>query len=137
MVGFRNTVGSAALQDWQTGTHQQIAFGRGSSGFVAINNEDGEWSKTFTTALPDGTYCDVYAGLATATGCAGSSYTVTNGSFTATISGRNAIALHTGAMANANQNSLSGRNLLLRGVQTHNLRSRKGWNCHYNLPIRT
>lgn len=99
LVGFRNAVGDAPLGNWQTGTHQQIAFGRGSSGFVAINNEDGEWSPTFSTGLPDGTYCDVYAGPKGNNGCAGATYTVSGGSFSAKLPGRSAIALHTQAMS--------------------------------------
>nr|GAT50135.1 alpha-amylase [Mycena chlorophos] len=58
MVGFHNAVGSSALTNIQEGTNQQIAFGRGSIGFVAINNEPSPWTNTFTTSLPAGTYCD-------------------------------------------------------------------------------
>ncbi|PVG03687.1 glycoside hydrolase [Serendipita vermifera] len=126
MVGFRNTVGSAVLQNWQTGINQQIAFSRGSSGFVAINNGDEDWSKTFTTGLPDATYCDVYAGPMTSSGCAGTSYKVTNGSVNITIPGRTAVALHTGAVVNTNQKTLLGRGVFFRNVgQSHNLRSQK------------
>ena len=99
MVGFRNVVGNEPLANWQTGDYQQIAFGRGSSGFVVINNEDGDWSTTFSTGLPDGTYCDVYAGPKRDTACIGNAYTIVNGKFNATIPGRNAIALHIQALA--------------------------------------
>ncbi|KAF7348959.1 Alpha-amylase [Mycena venus] len=40
MVGFRNQVGTAAITNWVSPQAQQIAFGRGSAGFVAINNAD-------------------------------------------------------------------------------------------------
>ncbi|KAG9120576.1 hypothetical protein FRC07_003873, partial [Ceratobasidium sp. 392] len=97
MVPWFNTVGDAPLNNWQQGLDLQIAFGRGNTGFVAINNGDGGWSKTFTTSLPDGSYCDVIAGPASNGSCAGASYTVSGGSFTATVGPRNAIAIYTGA----------------------------------------
>lgn len=97
MVGFHNVAGSAAINNWVSGTSQQIAFGRGSAGFVVINNADSSWSATFTTSLPSGTYCDVYTGPKSGSSCSGSSYTVSGGSFSATVAARTALALHTGA----------------------------------------
>ncbi|KAF8590666.1 carbohydrate-binding module family 20 protein [Ramaria rubella] len=97
MVTFHNIV-SGNLTNFVSGTSQQIAFGRGSSGFVAINNEDTSWTATFTTSLSAGTYCDVVAGPAQNGVCAGSSYAVSStGIFSATISSRNALAIHIGA----------------------------------------
>ncbi|KAH8099619.1 glycoside hydrolase superfamily [Cristinia sonorae] len=96
MVQFRNTVGSSGLNNWVSPQSQQIAFGRGSAGFVAINNADSEWSATFQTSLPDGTYCDVVSG---GTSCSGTKFTVSGGSFTATVPARNAIAIHVGSKA--------------------------------------
>ncbi|KAI0366013.1 glycoside hydrolase [Pilatotrama ljubarskyi] len=96
MVGFRNNVGSAALTNWQSPQSQQIAFGRGALGFVAINNADSAWSTTFTTSLPDGSYCDVVSGTSSNGGCTGSSFSVSGGSLTATVPARSAIAIHTG-----------------------------------------
>ena len=72
MVGFRNAVGDAAVIDWVAPAGQRIAFGRGEAGFVAINNEDGRWSGTFKTALPDGSYCDVISGKLSKGKCTGS-----------------------------------------------------------------
>ncbi|KAF5364605.1 hypothetical protein D9758_005615 [Tetrapyrgos nigripes] len=94
MVGFRNTVGDAALNNWVSPQSQQIAFGRGSAGFVAINNADEDWSATFQTQLGDGTYCDVIA-----SGNCSSSVKVSGGSFDATVPARSALAIHTGATA--------------------------------------
>jgi len=99
MVGFRNQVGSAALNNWQSPQGTQIAFGRGSLGFVAINNADNNWSTTFTTPLPDGDYCDVIQGINSGSGCSGSSFTVSGGKFSATIKPRDALAIHTGQLA--------------------------------------
>lgn len=130
LVGFRNAVGSDPLGYWQNGTYQQIAFGRGSSGFVVINNEDGDWSTTFSTGLPDDTYCDVYAGPMGATGCVGNAYTVSGGSFNATVAGRNAIALHVQALAA----DPSGSQVRVKRQHTsHGVRSFKG--LYLLLPI--
>ncbi|KAI0635064.1 glycoside hydrolase [Trametes polyzona] len=105
MVGFRNKVGSAALNNWQSPQSQQIAFGRGSLGFVAINNADSAWSTTFTTSLPDGSYCDVVSGKSSGSSCTGSSFTVSGGSLSATVPARSAIAVHTGQTGTGSGNS--------------------------------
>jgi hypothetical protein len=94
MVKWRNGV-SGTVNNWVTGTNQQIAFGRGkqillfikginltccpcclgTSGFVVINNADSAWTKTFTTPLAAGSYCDMISGAASGTGtCTGASY---------------------------------------------------------------
>lgn len=62
MVGFRNAVGSAPLTNWVSPASQQIAFARGTAGFVAINNGDAAWTATFDAGLPAGTYCDAANG---------------------------------------------------------------------------
>ncbi|KAI1783512.1 glycoside hydrolase [Ganoderma leucocontextum] len=98
MVGFRNNVGEAALTNWVSPQSQQIAFGRGAFGFVAINNADSAWSTTFSTSLPDGSYCDVVHGAASGGNCTGGSFTISGGSFSATVAARDSIAVHTGAM---------------------------------------
>lgn len=47
----------------------------GARGFVAINNADSAWPETFSTSLPDGTYCDVVHGVPSELGgCTGGSY---------------------------------------------------------------
>ncbi|KAI1787696.1 glycoside hydrolase family 13 protein [Ganoderma leucocontextum] len=97
MVGFRNAVGGAEMTDWAAPEGQRIAFGRGALGFVAINNEDSEWSTTFKTTLPDGSYCDVIGGELSDGQCTGSTITVSGGSFAATVPARGAIAVHVGA----------------------------------------
>ncbi|EIM87674.1 alpha-amylase [Stereum hirsutum FP-91666 SS1] len=97
MVGFNNAVGqSSALTNIQEGTNNQIAFGRGSIGFVAINNAASSWSATFSTSLPDGTYCDIIHDTDTdPTVCSSTTYTVSGGSFTATVGAYDAIAIYT------------------------------------------
>jgi len=96
MVGFRNYVGDdAPLTGWVSPSSQQIAFARGivylrlfperqqltlgvtgSSGFVAINNQDSEWSATFATGLDPGRYCNVFEGPPSRDMCNGNSYVV-------------------------------------------------------------
>lgn len=110
MVGFRASAGSANLTDWSSPSLSQIAFGRGSGAFVAINNEDSDWSTTFQTSLAAGSYCEVTSGPPSSNGsCAGAAFTVgSDGTFTGTISSRAAIALHTGAMGTGNSTGSSG-----------------------------
>ncbi|KAF5347543.1 hypothetical protein D9757_014297 [Collybiopsis confluens] len=86
MTGFRNNVGTAEMTNWVSPQSNQIAFGRGSLGFVAINNADSEWSTNFTTSLGAGTYCDVISGVASNGSCTGSNFTVSAGSVYATLS---------------------------------------------------
>jgi hypothetical protein len=74
MIGFYNQVGTAGLTNWAQGSNQQIAFGRGDAGFVAINNEDWEWTSTFQTSLSSGTYCDVASGKKEGNNCTGGRY---------------------------------------------------------------
>ncbi|THH14430.1 hypothetical protein EW146_g5900 [Bondarzewia mesenterica] len=98
MVGFRNTVGSSAsLVDWISPQPQQIAFGRGQAGFVAINNVDSTWTAKFTTSLPDGTYCDVLRGDNSTGTCTGPNYAVTTGKFSVAIPARSSLAIHVGS----------------------------------------
>ncbi|KAI0289065.1 glycoside hydrolase [Russula brevipes] len=98
MVGFRNHVGDAPLVRWDSPSDQRIAFARGSLGFVAINNEDTEWSTTFSTGLPSGSYCNVVDGSSTRGICTGTAFWIGwGGSLTVTIGPRQAIAVHTGA----------------------------------------
>ncbi|KAF8315449.1 alpha-amylase-domain-containing protein [Clavulina sp. PMI_390] len=99
MTQFRNHVFGSAVTNYVTGTNEQMAWGRGALGFVAINNADSAWSKTFTTSLPNGVYCDVAAGQPSGTTCAGGKYTVSSGTFTASVPARSAVALHTGALS--------------------------------------
>lgn len=97
MVGFHNEVGSSPLTNWVSPQSQQIAFGRGSAGFIAVNNADSPWSATFTTGeMADGSYCDVISGKNDNGRCSGGSVTVSGGTFTATVPSRSALAIHSG-----------------------------------------
>jgi alpha-amylase len=59
MVQFRNLTNNQfyATDWWANGT--QVAFGRGSSGFVVINSGDELLRRTFQTSLSAGVYCDI------------------------------------------------------------------------------
>ncbi|CAE6399533.1 unnamed protein product, partial [Rhizoctonia solani] len=104
MVKWRNGV-TGSVNNWVSGTNQQIAFGRGTTGFVAINNADSAWTRTFTTPLAANSYCDMISGIAGSNGtCTGASYNISGGNFTITVPVRSAIALFTGAMGTGSGN---------------------------------
>ncbi|WP_329032836.1 alpha-amylase family glycosyl hydrolase [Streptomyces sp. NBC_01725] len=89
MVGFRNAARGQAVTDWWDNGGDQIAFGRGSKAYVAINYTGSSLSRTFQTSLPAGDYCDVQSG---------NGVTVNgSGQFTATLGANTAVALHAGA----------------------------------------
>ncbi|MEU9642800.1 carbohydrate-binding module family 20 domain-containing protein [Streptomyces sp. NPDC048188] len=89
MVGFRNTARGQAVTDWWDNGGDQIAFGRGSKAYVAINHEGTSLTRTFQTSLPAGDYCDVQTGRGVTVDGAGR--------FTATLGAGTAVALHVGA----------------------------------------
>ncbi|WP_328889357.1 carbohydrate-binding module family 20 domain-containing protein [Streptomyces sp. NBC_00316] len=89
MVGFRNTARGEAVTNWWDNGGDQIAFGRGSKAYVAINHEGSSLTRTFQTSLPAGDYCDVQSG---------NGVTVNgSGQFTATLGANTAVALQVGA----------------------------------------
>lgn len=89
MVGFRNTARGEAVTDWWDNGGDQIAFGRGSRAYVAINHEGASLTRTFQTSLPAGDYCDIQSG---------NGVTVNgSGQFTATLGANTAVALQVGA----------------------------------------
>lgn len=90
MVGWHNAVGSADVANFQSPAGNVIGFGRGSTGFVAINNTGGAHTATYTTGLADGSYCDVLDGCAT-------TVTVSGGRATITVPAKGAVAFHTGS----------------------------------------
>lgn len=102
MVAFRTVTNGQGVDNFTTGTGNQIAFNRGTKGFVAINNEYSSWTASFQTLLPAGTYCNVVQGVlnAAASDCTGGKVVVAaNGTFTMTIPANGgtsvpAVALH-------------------------------------------
>lgn len=100
MIRFHNAVNGTKVTNWQERGDNNIAFDRaadGSSpakGFMAINNTLQDHDVDYTTALPDGEYCDVYASR----DCS-KTVAVSGGHVKATIGKRSAIALYQGAVA--------------------------------------
>lgn len=76
MVAFRNAVNNADLQNWWDNGSNQIAFSRGSRGFVAFNNDNYDLNSSLQTGLPAGTYCDVISGLKSGSSCTGKTVVV-------------------------------------------------------------
>ncbi|MFJ8161205.1 carbohydrate-binding module family 20 domain-containing protein [Streptomyces sp. NPDC096136] len=89
MVAFRNTSRGQGVTDWWDNGGNQIAFGRGTKAYAALNHEGAPLTRTFQTSLPAGTYCDVQSGRAVSVD--------SSGRFTATLAPQTALALHTGA----------------------------------------
>ncbi|MFD3328899.1 carbohydrate-binding module family 20 domain-containing protein [Streptomyces sp. NPDC058701] len=89
MVAFRNAARGQAVTHWWDNGGDQIAFGRGSKAYVAINHEGSALTRTFQTSLPAGDYCDVQSGRTVAVGG--------SGQFTATLGAGTAVALHVNA----------------------------------------
>ncbi|WP_328678591.1 alpha-amylase family glycosyl hydrolase [Streptomyces sp. NBC_00322] len=120
MVAFRNTARGQAVTNWWDNGADQIAFGRGSKAYVAINHEGSSLTRTFQTSLPAGDYCDVQSGRGvTVNG---------SGQFTATLGSNTAVALHvnarncgsssaTGASFNVNATTVTGQNIYVTGNQ--------------------
>jgi len=104
MVKFRSAAHNQAQGNWVTGSANQIAFSRGNVGFVALNNSTSAWSRSFYTALPAGTYCNIVHGLKNAAGTACTSDSVTvdasgNATITVPADGGStvpAVAIYTG-----------------------------------------
>ncbi|KAK6966504.1 glycoside hydrolase superfamily [Favolaschia claudopus] len=96
MVRFHNEVGDAPITGWVSPRNEQIAFGRGTSGFVAINNADTPWTAIFTTSLPDNKYCNVITDKHRGGGCSTGIFNVKGGRVIAIVPPRDAIAMHTG-----------------------------------------
>jgi len=128
MVGFRNAVGFAAVANWWSDGGNQIAFSRGGAGFLAINREGGALTRTFSTGLPAGTYCDVIHGDVSGGSCTGPTVTVNGaGQATLTVAAMDAVAIHAGSLVtgggtgpvqvtfNENANTVWGQNVFVVG----------------------
>jgi alpha-amylase len=102
MVGFHNaTRADPTVGNWWSDGANAIAFSRGTNGWIAIDNGSGAvGSRTFSTGLPAGVYCDVIHGdyNATVQTCSGPTVTV-NGSGQATLGvpAKDAVAIHANA----------------------------------------
>ena len=99
LIAFRKATADApdVTNEWDDGA-DALAFGRGTKGFVVINNGASALHRTFATSLPAGAYCDVYGGAPTGTGCTGTTIAVgADGAAGISVAAGSAIALHVGA----------------------------------------
>jgi alpha-amylase len=98
MLAFRKAmVGAEAITNFWSQGSDQIAFGRGSKGFVVINRAATALSRAFTTSLPAGNYCDVIAGGLKNGACVGATVVVgAGGMATITAPPVGAVVIHTG-----------------------------------------
>jgi alpha-amylase len=122
MVAWRNTARGQSVTDWWDNGNNQIAFGRGTKAYVAINHESSSLTRTFQTSLPVGDYCDVQSGKPVTVN--------SSGQFTATLGANTALALQvnakdcgsgtgtpvtTGASFNVNATTTLGQNIYVTG----------------------
>lgn len=96
MVGFRNYTQSAwSVDNWYDNGNNVIGFGRGSKGYIVINNESAATTVTVQTGMAAGSYCNILAGTSV---CSGSNITVgSDGKATFTVAAKSAAAIHGGA----------------------------------------
>lgn len=99
MVGFRNFTNGEGVDNWWDNGSNQIAFGRGSKGFVVINGESGgTLSTTLQTGMPEGTYCDVMHADFNDGVCSGATITVdASGNASFNVDSKKASVIHVGA----------------------------------------
>ncbi|KAM5148861.1 pancreatic alpha-amylase-like [Mantella aurantiaca] len=78
MVIFRNVVNGQALINWWDNGQNQVAFGRGTAGFIVFNNDKWDMDFTLNTGLPPGKYCDIISGQKEGNSCTGKHISVNN-----------------------------------------------------------
>ncbi|MBO0608031.1 carbohydrate-binding module family 20 domain-containing protein [Myceligenerans salitolerans] len=93
MVGFHNEVAGTSVTNWWDDGSNNIGYGRGDRGYVAINNTGSSVTRTYQTSLPAGTYCDVVA----ASDCSVTLTVDGAGRLDATLPAYGALAVHIGA----------------------------------------
>lgn len=102
MVGWHNAVRGEAVANWWDDGSNAIAFSRGAKGWVAINNGAAALTRTFTTGLAAGTYCDVVHGDVSGNACTGPTVTVDGaGRASVTVNPGDAVALYAATTATA------------------------------------
>jgi len=78
MVKFRNLVNGESVRNWWDNGSNQIAFSRGSKGFIVINNDNFAMDVTLQTGLSAGQYCDIISGNKVGSSCTGKTVTVSS-----------------------------------------------------------
>jgi alpha-amylase len=93
MVGWHNYVGATSVVNWWDDGQNLIAFSRGHKGWITINNETTAQTRTFSTGLARGTYCDIIHGSLSNGHCTGPTIDVNaGGSATVTVAAKDAVA---------------------------------------------
>lgn len=93
LVGWHNHVAGTPVVNWSTDGVNLIGFSRGSRGWIGINNATTAKTRTFTTGLPAGTYCDIIHGDFASGACSGPTVTVdAGGSAHVTVPAKDAVA---------------------------------------------
>lgn len=145
---FRNnTSDNFYTSDWWDNGGNQIAFGRGNSGFVAINKEGNSLNTTVSTSMAAGQYCNVLKGEISADGNSCSDEVITvnaNGTINLNVASWDAMAIHKNAKLNTivqpgnwqrtvifiQQQTNSGQDMFVRGGIDHGYASSVlGINC--------
>lgn len=146
-VDFRNnTDDNWSVTNWWDNGNNQIAFGRGDSGFVAINKDSYTLSATLQTSMAAGTYCNVLKGKVSADGssCSGETVTINgDGTVNLNVGSWDAVAIHKNARISGGSGSnwqrtvifiqaqtASGQDMFIRGGIDHNYAAANlGLNC--------
>lgn len=76
MIAFRNVVRNSGVESFWDNGKNQIAFCRGTRGFIAFNNEPTELNVKLFTCMPSGDYCDIITGNKKNGECSGTTLTV-------------------------------------------------------------
>lgn len=94
MVAWHNLAltDNDAVANWYSDGSNLISFSRGSDAWIAVNNESSAQTHTFTTGLPNGTYCDIIHGDYANSSCSGPTVTVSGGTATVTVPAKDAVA---------------------------------------------
>lgn len=121
-VDFRNNVNDNwVTTDWWDNGSNQIAFGRGNSGHVAINKEDYTMSATINTQMDPGVYCNVLKGELSqdSSSCSGETITVNgDGTINTNVAAWDAFAIHKNAKITQGNNGDWQRTVIFIGAQT-------------------
>lgn len=100
MVGWHNLAltANAPVQNWTTHGTDLVAFSRGSSAWIALNNGGAAETYTFPTGLADGSYCDIIANIYRDGTCSGSGVVVAGGKATVSVPAHGSVAIDTGSV---------------------------------------
>ncbi|ACV81462.1 pullulanase X25 domain-containing protein [Nakamurella multipartita] len=101
LVDFHNFVGDAPVRNVDDDGVNLLAFSRGNKGWIALNNHDTPQTRTFSTGLLPGVYCDVihgtYSQASRGKSCDGPTVTVgSSGKATVTVPAKDAVAFSAG-----------------------------------------